>query len=125
MALKETLPTIIYIEAKHDFGEGGATNCPHCGAKGRYVYRFRCDDGTTREAMSGCIRLFSWSSLVSEHQRIIDKETSGRKLASWDREMLDAIEQCARGDIPEWQALNIIGGAKRDRTRWMISRGYR
>lgn len=55
---RETLPRIVAVLGRSDSGEYGAATCPHCGAAGRYVYTFQCDDGTTRGAMAGCLKLF-------------------------------------------------------------------
>ena len=52
------LPRVIEVLEVIDCGPGPSASCPHCGADGRYITRFRCDDGTTRGAMSGCFKLF-------------------------------------------------------------------
>lgn len=51
-------PEIVEILDVADYGEYGAVLCPCCGAKGRYVYVFRCLDGTQRGAMAGCMKKF-------------------------------------------------------------------
>lgn len=51
------LPTVTEILAFVDYDTGGAS-CPHCGAIGRYVYRFLCADGQEYGAMRGCFGKF-------------------------------------------------------------------
>lgn len=111
------LPRIIMFESKTDSGEYGNATCPHCGADGRYVWWFRCEDGTRRGAMAGCIRLFPVSQIAKAHQAIIDKaakyEKKGWSLPSWDQSKLEAIEAYAAGEITEGDALRTIEDADR------------
>jgi len=102
------LPTIVKFLSISDAGEFGAASCPHCGAAGRYVYKFVCSDGVERGAMAGCIKKFPMHFLAREHQRIIDKQTDYQKkgwnLPSWDLAILDLIEKRISGAINDKKA---------------------
>lgn len=119
------LPKIVEFLGCSDYGEFGATTCPHCDAKGRYVYTFRCDDGTKRGAMAGCIRRFRVSPIADAHQLVMDKEKSGKKLNGWDRKIVEACERHYAGEISEPEALQLVDDQKRSRKNWMAAKGYR
>jgi hypothetical protein len=129
------LPEVIEVLALEDAGEFGAANCPHCGAEGRYVYRFTCADGSERGAMRGCFKHFPKHRFAERCAKILAKEKDNRtasrqswgeprKLASWDQETLDAIRNFAAGRIQEWEADDIIRRADGRKRAWMKSRGY-
>ena len=116
LSATETLPRIIMFLAFTDFGpfdDAGdpPTLCPHCGAEGRYVWSFKCDDGTTRGAMNGCVQLFPKHRFALVSQRIIKKaaEYKAKKwnLPSWDEQIKKALDQFVAGEITEqvcgWQ----------------------
>lgn len=123
------LPRIVRFEGRTDAGEFGATSCPHCGADGRYVWWFTCEDGSRRGAMSGCVKRFPVSKLAEEHQRIIERakerERDGRALASWDLEKLDAIDQVSAGTLDIDAALSRVREANRRREDWLKRKGLR
>lgn len=125
----ETLPRIVVMIARTDSGEYGNATCPHCGADGRYVWTFRCDDGTKRGAMAGCIKLFPRSALVDEHQRLLeraaDRKAKGWQLASWDQAKLEAIEQVANGKVGEAEAVLVVKAENAKRDTWLAKRGRR
>lgn len=126
MTTKTDLPKIIAIKGTFDSGEYGATVCPHCDAKGRYVTTFVCEDGTTRGAMAGCIKLFPISKLAAEQQKILarqkDREAKGWKLASWDVKKLEAIEAVIAGSMTEAAALEVVRAENFRRQAWMDSK---
>lgn len=123
MSTTTALPRIIAIIGRTDAGEYGATACPHCGALGRYVTTFACADGTTRGAMSGCIKLFPISKLAEEHKRIIERKAErdrkGQTLASWDTAKLAAIDAVMAGTMSEDQALTVVRDQNYRRSEWM------
>lgn len=129
------LPKVVAITHFEDSGEYGNARCPHCGAEGRYVYYFRCDDGTERGAMKGCFSKFPQHPFAKIHARIMDKQKDldrinqerrqDRKLASWDVEQLEAIEAFAAGDMDEIEVDEIIRDAEARKNRWLKSHGYR
>jgi len=126
------LPKIIIVLGVNDHGpcEGGASAiCPHCGAEGRYVYIFKCDDGTTRGAMRGCIQKFPRHAFADESQRILDKEadykTRGWSLPSWDIAIQSAINEFAEGQISEQDAQTRIRSAQESRRGWKDRRNRR
>lgn len=114
-----------------DAGEFGATVCPHCGAKGRYVLHFTAvtDDGeiVKRAAMRGCVKLWGTSKIAEEERKIrerqADREKTGGKLASWDVTKLDKIEAFYAGKLTEGQCLAWIDDENRKRDQWMKNRG--
>lgn len=124
-----TLPRIVRFDGCDDSGEYGNATCPHCGAKGRYVYRFRCEDGVERGAMAGCIQLFPVASIAREHQRIIERQSDrakrGGKLAGWDEAKLAAIQSFYDGAATEGDTLRTIERENARRQAWMDRKGYR
>lgn len=120
------LPRIVRFEGMTDSGEYGAATCPHCGADGRYVWNFVCEDGTRRGAMAGCITKFPVSKVAEEHKKIMerdeDRAKKGQKLASWDVAKLAAIESYYAGETPIELALATIQSENARRTRWMDSK---
>lgn len=121
-----TLPQIVRFIAVTDAGEFGATNCAHCGAKGRYEHVFMCADGTRRSAMAGCIQRFPVSPVALEEKRIrerqADRAKSGGKLASWDETKLAKIEAFYDGTLTEGQALAWIADENAKRDSWLRRR---
>lgn len=117
------LPKIVTFLGISDAGEYGAATCPHCGADGRYVHEFITEDGATRGAMSGCIKLFPVSPVAAEHRALIerdrDREKNGRRISSWDEVKQGAIEAFYRGDLSEADALSVIQTENQRRSDWM------
>lgn len=117
------LPRILEILAIDDAGEFGAATCPHCGAQGRYVVHFRCDDGTQRAAMRGCLRRFPMHPLAQEMARVLEKERTatkqGRQLASWDVQIRDAIRAFAAQELTEDEAYARVRQAQQRKAAWM------
>lgn len=114
-------PRIIRFDGIDDSGEFGAASCPHCGADGRYVHWFLCDDGQRRGAMSGCVKLFPISEIAQEHQKIVQKHRQN----NWDKRKLAAIERYYNQDLTEGQCLNWIKDENRKRDDWMSRKGYK
>lgn len=119
------LPKIVVVLGVTDYGpcDGGASAvCPHCGAEGRYVYTFRCVDGSTRGAMKGCLSKYPRHIFASESQRLLDKEADYKKqgwnLPSWDVEIKDAIFAFADGSISESDAMSRVRTAQETRRRY-------
>jgi hypothetical protein len=114
------LPKIVLVESIDDAGEFGAANCPHCGAPGRYIVSFLCDDGTRRSAMRGCFKHFRRHRFANVALDAMTKETEykrkGWKLPTWDQQKLDAIRAFAAQEISEWEAdrrINLAEAAAR------------
>lgn len=120
------LPRVIEVLEVIDCGPGPSVSCPHCGADGRYITRFRCDDGTTRGAMSGCFKLFPahrFCLRVDEiKRREIEAERQGRRLASWDQAILDAIRAFASGERSEAEVDRVIKIEDARKKSWCKSR---
>lgn len=124
----QQLPRIVRFDGTVSGAEFGDETCPHCGAPGRVVHWFLCDDGKRHGAMAGCIKLFPISQIAKEHQKISEKQRtlkSGRKLAGWDTKKLDAIERYYEGKLTEGQCLAWIEDENRKRDAWMTKKGYR
>lgn len=121
-----SFPRIVEILSYEDAGALG-TCCPHCGADGRYVVWFRTEDGARRGAMRGCFKLFPKSRYATRVERILEKERDaralGRNLASWDRDVLDAIRRLP--ELGEAEVDRIIARADMAKRNWMVARGYR
>jgi len=111
--------------------------CPHCGAGGRWIHVFLCDDGLIYGAMSGCINLFgeaSNSRLAIMGERAIAKETAsirdleyrGRTtpIASWFRNVLDALRDLELGTITLEEAERIGNHEYFRRATWLRDNGY-
>lgn len=115
---KADLPRIIRFDGMHDGGpcdDGPTATCPHCGADGRYVFWFDCEDGTHRGAMSGCIKLFPVSPVAEVDRKLIEKLHDLQKrygkettLNSWQRKIREAIDAFYAGDADEAQTLRTI-----------------
>jgi hypothetical protein len=88
-------PKVVEIESVTDAGDFGSDSCPHCGAPCRYVTHFYCEDGSYRGAARVCFSLFPKSKYAARVEKILIKERdgkrTGRKIASWDREVIGAI----------------------------------
>jgi hypothetical protein len=113
MKTTEALPKIIAIVGIEDHGPCDpepTASCPHCGADGRYIYHFICEDGSHRGAMAGCLKLFPKHQFAEKVQGVFKKSLearkSGRRLASWDEDVLKATEMLESGAIQqrEWEA---------------------
>jgi hypothetical protein len=97
-----TLPAVLAIVGVDDGGpcsDGQATNaCPHCGADGRYVIQFMCEDGQVRGAMRGCFQLFPGSNTKTSKlvQMAFEKQRTAAenktKLAGWWADMIAEIQ---------------------------------
>ncbi len=122
-----TLPRIIQFLNKTDGGEFGAVECPHCGAKGRYIFYFITEDGKKRGAMAGCIQLFPVSAIAKEHRLIMDRqkerEKKDQKLASWDVNKMEAIQMFYDGKLTEGECLREIENQNYRRTAWIQRSG--
>lgn len=125
----QDLPKVVIVERVEDAGEFGAVHCPHCGAEGRYIYWFTCEDGTSRGAMKGCFGHFPKHPFADRYAQILDKQRANAKkgwnLASWDTDVMSAIERFTKGEIVEWQAKEIIRNADSAKKSYMKRRGYR
>jgi hypothetical protein len=56
-------------------GGGEPTNCPHCGALGRYIYYFTLENGEKAGAMKGCYKAWPKSSRFAyDYAKIREKK---------------------------------------------------
>lgn len=114
MTEQAPLPRIVRFIGTDDAPD---SECPHCGATGRYIHRFVVEDGRTLAAMSGCVKLFPSSRIAHEEARL-RKKLDERKRKGWklnwsDSRALEAIEQFYAGAIDERSALRAVDSAKR------------
>jgi hypothetical protein len=123
-ATQTSLPTIARFDGVMDSGEFGAVNCPHCDAKGRYIYKFTTTDGRHLGAMAGCVKLYPVSPIAGEQKALMDKLKAKGELNSWDLDKQLTIDQFYRGDIDEDLALRAIRDINKKRDAW-IARKYR
>ncbi len=119
------LPKIVVVLGVQDYGPcdmGATAICPHCGAEGRYIYSFKCADGSTRGAMRGCLSKFPRHPFAAESQRILEKEQDYKQrswaLPSWDIAIKEAIFAFAEGQIPEEVAMARVRTAQEARRRY-------
>jgi hypothetical protein len=134
------LPAVLAITEVIDAGpcDGGygSAQCPHCGAEGRYVIKFLCEDGVQRGAMQGCFKLFPGST--SPVARIIGEAFKrqrdlkpGQKLATWWADMIAACEALKTADEPSPKPraveafLAAVNGAERRRQDWLRRKGFK
>lgn len=120
------LSRIVAVLSVDDCGEGAI--CPHCGAEGRYIYSFLCEDGTQRAAMRGCLGKFPQHPVFApEMTRILDKErrykNAGWTLPAWDEEIKAAILAYAAGDVTEAAAKSRVLRAKHQAAAYRARRG--
>ena len=130
------LPRILVVLGIQDFGPSdfgqSAATCPHCGAHGRYVMNFLCDDGTKRGAMRECFKLFRGAEsrvsklLADAYRRKSGAEASGKKLASWWMDMIREAElfgqSCSVEAYPAFAAR--IYDIDDRRQAWLRRNGY-
>lgn len=127
------LPKVFFVESIADHGpcEGGVGSalCPHCGAEGRYVYHFLCEDGSSHAAMKGCFGHFPKHQFAAISLRLLEKEreyaAKGWKLPSWDQDILDAIIRCAHQELAEEDAWKVIRAAEARRDARRVGRSGR
>jgi len=110
----QALPRIIRFIGTTDAPD---SQCPHCGARGRFIIHFVVEDGRTLGAMRGCVQLFPASQIAREDLRLMEKakglEKKGWHLNRGDTRALEAIERFYAGEITEREALNSVEAAKR------------
>lgn len=125
-ALVSGLPRIVRFLGVDD---APGSSCPHCGATGRFIYRFQVQNGRELGAMRGCVQLFPVSPIAREHARLIKKSADytarGWKLNRDDAMALDAIEAFCEGQLDEHSALSAIGSAKQANALRARNRGRR
>jgi hypothetical protein len=117
-----SLPKIVAFHWVQDTGPADPRpngTCPHCGAEGRWINWFYCDDGKEHGAMNGCLQLFPQSETASVHKKILDKLAQKKKLNGWDEKMLDAIHKLSASEITEEEALSVIHKQQALRSAWM------
>lgn len=131
------LPSILAVLNVIDGGpcDGQMTaTCPHCGAEGRYIIEFLCDDGSRRGAMKGCFQLFKGSNtrtakLVQEafaRNRAALDARPVKPLASWWRDMLVEVEDFrVNGSAEEFPELSRrIFEIEDRRQAWLKKNGF-
>lgn len=115
----EQLPRIVRFLGTDDCPE---SSCPHCGATGRFILRFRVEDGRELAAMRGCASLFPVSRIANEELRLQQKLARYRKqgwgkLNRVDSSAMEAIDAFYSGTLDERSALERVDIAKRANTR--------
>lgn len=134
-APRAPLPRITRFLGTSDGGPSdgkGSAICPHCGASGRYVHYFECEDGTKRGAMSGCIKLFPVSpiaqadlALNEKHRDLQKRFGKGATLNTWDKRIREAIDAFYAGTMGERTALDNIQWARQAAATYRQSRRRR
>lgn len=97
--------------------------CPHCGAGGKHVFKFMCDDGSVRAAMRGCLKLYKPgpdARLVQEaFKRILAGST-----ASWWREMVSAAKKLTEDKNLSTFQVTVMNAENR-RQHWLRKNGFK
>ncbi len=113
VASSETLPRVVRFL---DTVDAPDSQCPHCGATGRYILRFQVADGRTLGAMRGCAKLFPASRIATEELRLRNKlgdyAKRGWSLNAADAKALQAIDAFYAGTLDEASALREVDYAK-------------
>lgn len=69
----------------------GNASCPHCGAEGRYIYKWE-ENGKTKSAMAGCYKALTGKLEKGEDTRyfeiLAEKQTKGKELNGWDKNII-------------------------------------
>lgn len=112
------LPAIVKMLGVDDAGAGAS--CPHCGATGRWIYNFLCEDGTQRAAMAGCLKQFPQMPEIARKAAYAKLRAQGGKTAF---EKLTARQEAIRADIQRIEAKEAAVKAATDALntfcRWM------
>ena len=84
MTKKQTYRCPSPIVAFTGYIESMGTSCPHCGAVGKRVWTFLCEDGVERGAMAGClVKGFSTSQRRTRRGELVTTVT--KKLVTAQR----------------------------------------
>ncbi len=106
-----------------------SAECPHCGAGGRYVHHFECEDGTTRGAMSGCVELFEMTPVAKLHKRLTEKARDAardkRTLNKLEQRVMFALDEFYAGRLPQERLDNIINGMRESNANYARKMGRR
>lgn len=126
-----TLPLVTRYQGKTDGGpcdDGATAVCPHCGADGRYIHWFECEDGSKRGAMSGCIKLFRFSDIaaadMSLSEKEIEREKNGKGLNAVESRARYAIDQFYAGRWDEPTVMKMIESQKQAAFEYRRSQGW-
>lgn len=69
----------------------GAASCPHCGAEGRYIYKWE-HNGKVHSAMQGCYKMLTGKLEKGESARyfeiLAEKQAKGKTLNGWDKNII-------------------------------------
>lgn len=110
----ETFPRIVRFLSTDD---APGSQCPHCGAEGRFILRFQVEDGRTLGAMRGCVKLFPVAPIATAEAFLREKSaryaTRGWSLNRIDSEALDACEAYYNVTGTAERALSLCTNAKR------------
>jgi hypothetical protein len=96
------------------------------------VHTFECEDGTTRGAMSGCIKLFPVHPIAAADMALRERERDLRKrfgrdarLNTWDGTMREAIDRFYRGEVTAEDTQRTIEWQTREKANYRFSRRRR
>lgn len=87
-----------------DTGPESGARCPHCGADGRYIYRWEYE-GKIYGAMAGCYKMLTGTIEKGEKERYIEliaqKQSRNKELNSWDKSILRMLQFQKEGKYPD------------------------
>lgn len=114
-AALQSLPKIVRFISVADGGEGA--ECPHCGARGRYVHRFELETGVIAGAMSGCVQLFPIAPIALVEQRLALRAQryakNGWSVTKADQEIMGIVGTFRAGEVDQSEALRRIANIER------------
>lgn len=118
---KDMKATFKFIGVK-DCGE---TNCPHCGAMGRYIYEWE-EDGVSHAAMAGCYQKLTKGIQKDEKQRyfeiLYEKQAKNKPLNGWDKSVILLLSFKKSGNYPAEWCDNKIDGVLSERHSFLNKR---
>ncbi len=93
----------------NDYGspmDGDGTICPHCGAEGRYVYKW-AEFGEIHAAMAGCYKALTGHIKMNDMDAFMkilsEKQAKNKPLNTWQKTVVRMNEFIEQGKFsPEW-----------------------
>lgn len=105
----------------------GSTQCPHCGADGRYIYTWE-EDGIRHSAMAGCYKALTGKLEKDEKQQyfvlLSEKQAKNKPLNSWDNNIIRILSYKEEGKYPDSWCDNKIEQVLSERKMYLAKKRY-
>lgn len=109
-----------------DTGTASGACCPHCGAEGRYIYKFKID-GVPRGAMAGCYKALTGrlekGDDVRVYELMAEKQARNKPLNGWEKSLLRL--ESFRGKYPDEWIDQKIRETLQHRKAFLSKKGHR